>query len=272
MADEFEISTGDSPVNEAPEVNAESSSSTDTGEDQKSASNQGYDAQELAELRRLNAELQERIQRGDAERGQFKEELAKLRDDQRQRDLLLVGDKDALAARQEQLRQQKIKDEFFKIFPEVKNALDRGQSAQPNVAEAAYLNSAKSKGFELADKMGFKETSGKEFMIYAADMLIQNTPQWKQRFYQAGDMNVLDEVADFINKKVFEPRDRMMKQQWINSLKKQNQFSTPLPRGGAGSPKTSGVPEKIDASKAEDRMKVFAHIYNRATQGAETEL
>jgi len=253
--DKFEFASDEAPEQQQEAVET----STDKGE---AVAAPDY-SQEIESLRRENARLQEVNQKYSAELPEFKNELQRLRDEQRQRDLLLLGDKDVIAERQEKLRQDKVRDELFKVVPEFKDFLNRPQQTGPSIAESAFFNSARNTGFELADKAGFKDQAGKEFMVYASDMLIKYNPAWNQRFYQNGDMSVLNEVSDFINKQILEPRDKAIEQRVLSKIRSQNKVAAPLPARGGGSPKVGNGPEKINPTNMDDRRKIYDYLYNK---------
>lgn len=196
-----------------------------------------------------------------------KEELSQKREDDRRKMMMMVGDKETIQEVEEKRRQERIKDEFFKIMPEAKRLFEnQGNQNEPSLSEKAFFNTARQKGFDLAKQSGFTSNEGQQLMPIVADILIQNTPQWKDRFYKNGDMSVIDEVSKFLDDKVFGPRDRAVEARTIARIQKQGRYATPLPskRGGSGVPEPT---KKYDTNKAEDRKRLYGDIYNRTIAG-----
>jgi hypothetical protein len=256
---EFQIDAGnESSAPEAPESNQQDTS-TVTREER--APQVDYSSQ-IEELRRQNAQLQEVNSKYSGEIHGFKSELTSLRDAQREQQLLAIGDPRTKAKFEEQAKQQEIKEEFYKLFPHMKQ-LENGLPQQSARDDQFFLNTARTEGFKHAENMGFKDEAGKQFMVYAADMLMQVNPNWKQRFFEQKDMSVLNEVSEFINKKIFEPRDRAIEQRVVEKLRKSNKVASPVPTKGGGAAKQVNQSERIDSRSAEDRAKVYGHLFAR---------
>jgi len=256
---EFEINAGEEIPAQTEAQDQSDTASTVTREER--APQVDYSAQ-IEELRRQNAHLQEVNSKYMGELHGFKSEIATLRDMQREQQLLAAGDPRALAKRQEQAKQEEIKEELFKIFPHLKQ-LENGLPTQSARDDQFFLNSARAEGYKQAEQLGFKDEASKQFMVYAADMLMQVNPAWKQRFYEQKDMSVLNEVSQFIQKQIFEPRDKMIEQRILERLRKQNKVSAPIPPRGGGSAKPAADVQRIDSRNSTDRAKVYEHLFSR---------
>jgi chorismate mutase len=256
---EFEIGTGEETPQPQEAQDQSQDNSTVTREER--APQVDYSAQ-IEELRRHNAQLQEVNSKYAGEIHGFKSELATFRDSQREQQLLMMGDPRTKAKYEEQAKQQEIKEELYKILPHLKQ-IENGIPSQSARDDQFFLNTARTEGFKRAEQLGFKDEASKQFMLYAADMMIQVNPQWKQRFFDQKDMSVLDEVATFMNKQIFEPRDRAIEQKVLERLRKQNKVASPMPSRGGSQAKPTGNSEKIDSRNADDRSKVYAHLFSR---------
>jgi hypothetical protein len=223
-----------------------------------------------AKLERLaqdNESYKRDLQSHKEELSQRREDERRSREDERRRSLLLAGDKELLQEEEQRRSAEKIKEQFFKVFPNAKNVLEgNGQNQQQgekevSVAEQAFHNGNRQRAMEMAKKSGFGTTEGQQVMTTVGDYLINITPQWKERYYKRGDTTVIDEVHKWMEDKVFAPRDRAVEARLLEKLKKQGRYTAPLPSRTGGSNAPSPSREKdLDLNVPNQRKDAFLKV------------
>lgn len=223
---------------------------------------------DFSELKRQNERLQENNQRFLSDLDSHKQELAKLREAERRRNLILAGDDSVLKEEQEKRKQSQIRDQLLKVAPELKSLFtgeQPQQSGQPSMAEMAFFNQARSSAQESLKARGFEDQTAQEALLRLGDVLIHDVPQWHDRFYKQGDMRVLKEVENFLFEKLFDPYSKRIEAQTIERIKKQGRFTTPIPQRGSGSGNTAPKKnEKFDVNNQADRLRGFSNLYGDA--------
>jgi len=203
-----------------------------------------------------------------------KQELARLREEERRKTLIAAGDQDVLKQEHEKRRQEQIRNELMKVAPELKSVFE-GQMAnqqmqqQPSVAEMAFYNSARTNAQQSLANRGIKDPSGQEIMIRLGDALIHDVPQWQDRFYKKGDTTVLKEVEDFIFSKVIDPLKEQIKQETIENIRRQGRFAAPVPRVGGGGSSPQSKKENFNPDSPQERMGVWGKVYQQTISGNE---
>ena len=120
------------------------------------------------------------------------------------------------------------------------------------MGDKVFYSTATQKAHEMAASVGFESPQGKEFMSLMGNILISSVPDWERRFRGEGNMEVLNEVFDYIKTSILEPRDKIIENKIIERIRKQGRAVVPLPRGSGGSssptPRLNNVDIKNPAS------------------------
>lgn len=209
------------------------------------------------------------------ELSQYREEQRRAREEERRRSLLLAGDKEILQEEEKRRYSEKIKNQFFEVFPEAKKLFDGNAQNQQqgekevSLAEQAFHNGNRQRAMEMAKKSGFTTTEGQQVMTTVGDYLINITPQWKERYYKRGDTAVIDEVNKWLEDKVFGPRDRAVEARLIERLKKQGRYTAPLPSRTSGSSSSSSKEKDLDLNNPQQRRDAFSRIARGALEQSE---
>lgn len=185
---------------------------------------------EIAKMRQANQDLLRDLTA-------HKEELARDRETKRRALLQMSGDQDFLQEEAQKKRAAQIADELkqlAKYNPELQQFLGN-QNQGASLGDKVFYNTATQKAHELATTVGFESPQGKEFMSLMGNILISSVPDWERRFRREGNMEVLNEVFDYIKTSILDPRDKIIENKIIERIRKQGRSMMPVPRGSAGS-------------------------------------
>lgn len=201
------------------------------------------------------------------EREDYKAQLA----EERKRVRALAGGEipeDPQKKLMEQARNEEIKRRLLEVMPELKDTLERQN--QPNLGDKVYIQNAQREAMEIAKSAGFTSPVQQEAWCTLGDLIIHQTPAWKERFYVQGDMRVLKEVEAFMREQIIDPFAKSIEAKTIARIRKSGMGALPdVGSGGSTSAGPRPTPKvKVDVNNPEARQGVYANIMRRAIQSA----
>lgn len=222
---------------------------------------------ELASLRQYKQDWSQKQASYDNDLRSYKEELSKVREDERRFRLLQAGDPEIIKDEQERRKNEAIQKELRKHLTELlpdlvqKGELRLNQGGS-HLADQLYFSQASQKVHSMAKEEGFDD-KGQKAMEAFGSFMIESVPQWKDRFYK-GDLSVVDETAKWIKETILEPRDKYIENRVLERIRKQGKYAAPLPsRTGGGGVKVNNA-LKQDFNDPDARRNAFLKIAHSA--------
>lgn len=169
---------------------------------------------------------------------------------------------------------EKVKQDFFEVFPEMQTMLQQQNAQEPTFAEKQFYASSLKTVQAAATERGFTDPVQQDLLAIIGDAIIHKNPELYKRYYKDGDSSVIDTVIKFMDDRFIAPFKAHVRKEVYAELRRTGRASFPDPGAGSNTVerKKAAIAKKYgDLGKPENNERFYDDLYSRAKEAAESE-